>query len=371
MKKNLFFALAALVTLASCNKQGVEVTVPQDDDTTPVAMGFTTLNTTVDVKTKAIITEETLPTGSDVYVYGKVKNVYSNAGSLTAGTFDLVGTDKAGAAAKANGNAIELTETKYYADNVSYDFYAYYLGGATAGTIEEEGIIPVTIDGTQDIMAAYAQSTDDKATGELAGRADLLYSTWSARREITPNLNFNHLLSAITLQVAKGEGVEDAITVKSIEVTAPTTGTVNVIVPTDVAVDANNPTAQNAVAGAEDGTFVVPNANYTYTEAALTGTATKIGSLLLFPNETEYPVTIKYTQGDSAEEKTSSVIVTAKVTGNDDVTSFLPGVHYTVDIKIYGQSQIEFTTSITSWSEITLDTVDPDALPEAPVTPAP
>ena len=130
----------------------------------------------------------------------------------------------------ASGIASELDEHgvaqyKYYpTTKTAFDFWGYRLddandttatdqdGSATAAAIKNNKFVPYTsgdslligfkIDGTQDIMAGKAVPTEDEII--KCGGKDNIYSAFAARRDVQPNIKFEHLLSRLNFQVLDG-----------------------------------------------------------------------------------------------------------------------------------------------------------------------
>lgn len=156
----------------------------------------------------------------------------------------------AGAEGDDSFTAVEVTGTtddggittavKYFPQDGSFDFWAYRLDGAEGeNEPAEDGdklTVDFTIDGSQDIMVSKATpnavQNADGTWGSKNVSDERVFSAYSVRREVTPKLSFNHLLTRLVFKVkASGqlsgtEGKEnpDAIKVTAIKVKSLATG---------------------------------------------------------------------------------------------------------------------------------------------------
>ena len=108
------------------------------------------------------------------------------------------------------GNDTVIVETqKFYPMQGNYDFFAYHVDDAAVGVdvVETADVftLPVTIDGSQDLMVAKAELTADQINILSAEKANDYYSAFSARKGINPHFTFKHLLTRFTFEV-KAEG---------------------------------------------------------------------------------------------------------------------------------------------------------------------
>lgn len=116
----------------------------------------------------------------------------------------------------------------YYNSNDLYDFYGVHVDNAVPVPVEEPQVttlddlmkiktgtdltngfaVDVVLDGTQDLMVAKTDKTQDITDASnpdvTEGDVNKLYSAWSARRKVTPNLKFDHLLTRLRFQVICG-----------------------------------------------------------------------------------------------------------------------------------------------------------------------
>lgn len=312
-----------------------------------------------------------------------------------------------------SGIATELDEHgvaqyKYYpTTKTAFDFWGYRLddandttatdqdGSATAAAIKNNKFVPYTsgdslligfkIDGTQDIMAGKAVPTDEEIT--KCGGADNIYSAFAARRDVQPNIKFEHLLSRLNFQVLDGKKTETTDPDKAVQVTGITvkskaTGKL-VIAYKDKAAFENvsdqlivdkyeDPEAEAAlytdlkVMQRTDGAPLTQNleALEPVTPAWNNGMAmaTQVGEALLAIPADKYEITINLKQkvqvkgnkvtpqeGDF-EEKEYTYEADLKNTANPN-KGFEPGYSYNVTITVYGLSEIQITTTLIPWKD--------------------
>ena len=314
----------------------------------------------------------------------------------------------------ASGIATELDEHgvaqyKYYpTTKTAFDFWGYRLddandttatdqdGSATAAAIKNNKFVPYTsgdslligfkIDGTQDIMAGKAVPTEDEII--KCGGKDNIYSAFAARRDVQPNIKFEHLLSRLNFQVLDGKKTETtdldkAVKVTGITVKSKATGKLviayqgaettfenvsdQLIVDKDA--DSEKDTAllkelkvKQRAEGApltqnlEDLTPVTPKWNNGM------AMATQVGEALLAIPADKYKITINLKQkvqvkGDKGtpqegdfEEKEYTYEADLKNTVNPE-KGFEPGYSYNVTITVYGLSEIQITTTLIPWKD--------------------
>lgn len=345
-------------------------------------------------------------------------NVYM----LNKGTLDVAmfGTDPiyentvlTTPADNASGIATELVggvpQYKYYpTTKTAFDFWGYRLddadvtaeedrdGSATAAAIKSGKFFPYTsgdslligfqIDGTQDIMAGKAVPTEEEMN--KCGGVDNIYSAFAARRDVQPNIKFEHLLSRLNFQVLAGaESTTDANTgvkVTGITVKSKATGKLVIAYQGEAAfenvsdqliVDKDDDAEKDAALLKE-----LKVMQRESTTAALTNNlidlkpvtpnwnngmalATQVGEALLAIPANEYEITINLQQkvqvkGDKSSPvdpdyfKTKDYTYTAdlKNTVNPD-KGFEPGYSYNVTITVYGLSEIQITTTLIPWKD--------------------
>ena len=313
----------------------------------------------------------------------------------------------------ASGIATELVENvpqyKYYpTTKTAFDFWGYRLddadvtaagdqdGSATAAAIKSNKFVPYTsgdslligfkIDGTQDIMAGKAVPTEEEIT--KCGGEDNIYSAFAARRDVQPNIKFEHLLSRLNFQVLDGKKTETtdpdkAVKVTGITVKSKATGKLVIAYQGEATTFANvsdqlivdkyeDPEAEAAlytdlkVMQRTDGAPLTQNleALEPVTPAWNNGMAmaTQVGEALLAIPADKYEITINLKQkvqvkGDKLtpqegdfEGKEYTYEADLKNTVNPE-KGFEPGYSYNVTITVYGLSEIQITTTLTPWKD--------------------
>lgn len=312
----------------------------------------------------------------------------------------------------ASGIATELVggvaQYKYYpTTKTAFDFWGYRLddadvtaaedrdGSATAAAIKSNKFVPYTsgdslligfnIDGTQDIMAGKAVPTEEEIA--KCGSEDNIYSAFAARRDVQPNIKFEHLLSRLNFQVLAGaESTTDANTgvkVTGITVKSKATGKLVIAYKGEAAFE--NVSNQLIVDKYADEVkeaalykdLVVKQRGAT---AALTenlvdlepvtpkwnngmAMATQVGEALLAIPADKYEITINLkqkvqvkgdknhpTDPDDFQEKEYTYTADLKNTVNPE-KGFEPGYSYNVTITVYGLSEIQITTTLIPWKD--------------------
>lgn len=313
----------------------------------------------------------------------------------------------------ASGIASELDEHgvaqyKYYpTTKTAFDFWGYRLddadvtaagdqdGSATAAAIKSGKFVPYTsedslligfqIDGTQDIMAGKAVPTEEEMN--KCGGEENIYSAFAARRDVQPNIKFEHLLSRLNFQVLAGaESTTDANTgVKVTGITVKSKATGKLVIAYKGAAAFENVSDQ----------LIVDKYENPETEAALykdlvvkqrtdgapltdnlvdldpvtpkwnngMALATQVGEALLAIPADKYDITINLQQKvqvkgdknspvdpDDFQTKDYTYTAELKNTVNPD-KGFEPGYSYNVTITVYGLSEIKITTTLIPWKD--------------------
>lgn len=340
--------------------------------------------------------------GETVYVYGIVPALTEKDGQFAInGEAATAPAGTAGATVTSTlawSNTDPNTDTHFYYDgNNLYDFYGCHVDdAATAAMTIPTGTdlttagfsVPVTIDGTQDLMVAMPNKESDRTAGgvdqEQVTNTDYLYSAWSSRRGVKPNLVFKHVLTRLTFKakcgnaVAYDEGKEVYITsVKVVDAKnkgtltiIPTAGNQQVFTASDVAEDKadfslmQGPT--NPVASKELAPFE---------EVKITGNKdndfVQIGVPMMLVPGGEYFIVITTKQdadGDGKFEEDEQVLNPAPV--KISITDgFKAGYNYNVKLTVYGLEEIAVDATLTAWENGQDIEIDPDDI--NPPTPSP
>lgn len=315
----------------------------------------------------------------------------------------------------ASGIASELDDHgvahyKYYpTTKTAFDFWGYRLddadvttegdrdGSATAAAIKSNKFVPYTsgdslligfqIDGTQDIMAGKAVPTEEEIN--KCGGETNIYSAFAARKDVQPNIKFEHLLSRLNFQVLAGaESTTDANTgvkVTGITVKSKATGKLVIAYQGEATTFANvsDQLIVDKDADAEKDAALLKELNVKQRATSSTSLtdnlvdlepvtpkwnngmamATQVGEALLAIPADEYKITINLEQKvqvkgdkltpndpDDYQVKEYTYVADLKNTVNPD-KGFEPGYSYNVTITVYGLSEIQITTTLTPWKD--------------------
>lgn len=401
--------------------------VEEIDETTPQPMLFGTNVAVVKSPiTKGLGAIDTWSTSQTLYIYGlkrtaqnadtydwddiKIDNIGATApdGIGNTGRDNINVYDPANTRYKASADADDSTAKLptedgydantmtvpvpgyfYYDEGAYYDFYGYYVDDATGytnaappaliapnPTVADSKIVlsNLTIDGTQDIMLAENASAGAKME-DIMWRADQskavtiadLYSAKSARRDVVPNLHFEHQLSRFVFNVVKADNtvvseVEDLTIESHNKATLTIAGEGRGIAFTsDAPVD---------LKGKKNDAFtfgVKPDANASVPASAL------YADIMVEPGKNKYPFSVyisqpgtKYTSTDPYEvELEVDFGLTDPANAQSAPILAQAGKKYVVNVVVYGLEKILITVSLAEWDEVEFGWVDPDKKGEA------
>ena len=215
MNKTWIFAAMALALGTSCSKdKGIDI---DDSSRQEILLGT---GSTVSVSRASRgygavggTDEETNKwNGETVYVYG-INNTATGDAKFAINAQE----------AKAPSGAVTGTLTwvgnnvhYYYNGNDLYDFYAVHVNDAVSDAANALKIAPetdleetpltvdLTLNGTQDIMVAVPDKEKDIENNDKVTDTGKLYSAWSSRRDVKPNLVFTHLLTRLNFMAMCG-----------------------------------------------------------------------------------------------------------------------------------------------------------------------
>lgn len=287
----------------------------------------------------------------------------------------------------------DSSEPYYYQGTTIYDFFGYYVDDAAAtvtsesewtnvtpattaptpvviteesaasnGTTLTQGLyIPVMIDGSQDIMAATTDKATDGSTGAGASETvseELCYSAYSARRNVIPNLLFEHQLARFVFNIKAGAEDGNNVLVSGITLESPTRGYLRVTGNRGI-VPASQPAAtvlslmqKNADTG-----IMEPLKPASVTNDFVTGgtnAANQLGeSIMVFPGQDSYAMTYTVKMSEDGQEVTEDITLTPGMFKLEDtpVGSFEAGYTYTLTLIIYGLQDIEIKATVDQWKD--------------------
>lgn len=336
--------------------------------------------------------------GETVYVYGIVPALTGDARFAING--EQAKAPAADAVAVAATSTLEWVTPNthfYYDGNNLYDFYGCHVDDAAEATamkiptgtdLATNGFsVPVTIDGSQDLMVAVPDKESDRiATGVDSEVTDVnnLYSAWSSRRGVVPNLVFKHVLTRLTFQAKCGNATAyetgKEVYITSVQVKSVKNKGTLTIIPTDG-------NQQGFTASAVDTDVIdfslmkAPSAPdtskelETFEKVEIEGTKdddfAQIGVPMMLVPGTEYEIVISTEQdadGSGNIDANERGSITQKITVKDN--SFEAGKNYNVNITVYGLKEIEIKASLTAWEDGGDITIDPDEInPPTPDVP--
>ncbi len=399
MRKSFLWAsLAAVLTLAACQKEvQTETTEPEYDGPVAVELGVNPPSLTKAVATRSHGTVGGVEgstnnwNGEDLYIYSFVKGTtdFTDAEAI------FINNVKADAPTGADTGSLEILQTTnnedgdnelsepfYYFGETKYDFYGYYVDDATipeganepaVPTLADGGIsVPFVIDGGQDLMIAKTNINNDIVASGSAVNPDRVYSAYSARRGVRPNLVFEHVLTRFTFELVPGYSSVNDITITDLAVWSKAEGELNIV--GDEALTIAEDTEAVALhlkdAGDASGDALVDLApiTLTYDEDADAQTPVPVGtSLMVIPGETSYDLqlTMQFTDDSNQEIPVLDVdidINNVKLDGVavDPSKGFEAGKSYKITLVVYGPEQVEVLATLEEWKKGGDQEIDPD-----------
>lgn len=396
MKKIFMLAaMAATLMAVSCNRAQSPVTLNEEEDNSPVAVKFTTNAAAVRGVTKAAVDEFT---GYEaLFIYGLegewnqetgefepngnilIDNVPALSPELEATNPDEMQPEtlhKAGIEVWDPAYAPENVPFFYGSNGEVYNFYGYYVGDAfPAATPEPDAdlALPVTFDGTQDIMLATTVPAFDYEDRTADFNFFTVYSAKAARKDVHPNLIFRHQLSRFVfeLQFRPQDRIDEAqlITITGISLVSPSN---------QVVLDIDDQTAD--FEGGEETVFDLHNADgslypnpdsndVTETGKINTTDWTQAGeSIMVAPGEAIYHMimTYDYLYNNIPLENLPAFEwdINLPELLQDEEYVAEPGKKYIVKLVVYGPEEVKISVTLEDWDEIELPEIDPDAEPE-------
>lgn len=251
--------------------------------------------------------------------------------------------------ATAGATIVEAATQKYYPMQGQFDFFAYHVDDAAVGVdvVETADLftLPVTIDGSQDLMVAKAALTADQAALLPAEKADNYYSAFSARKEVNPHFTFQHLLTRLTFEVKAATAAEETVVIKGVEIT-------NANTTADMAIAYTAAPAELLANQATPATVYLKDDNGAAFAETNPSAAdfNRIGESLMLMPQAEYNMIIRMTQTVNGVERNVDypyVLKSEKLA----LTSFEAGKQYNVKFTVYGLSEIVLEFELTAWEE--------------------
>ena len=380
MKKQLIFILSAAL-LTACSSTEEEGQQGQETSAERISISAAA---SASLNTRATGTVGGVSTAS-----GSVKdNVWNgqtvNIFMFNRGTVSLALNPTTGAALFNNvafttpTNAQEGMATpqdgsiRYYPVQGVFDFWGCHLDDAATGEpVMGDSVvsIPISINGTQDLMLAKAVPSAEE-TSRL--EADSCYSARYAREGIQPMLTFQHQLTRLTFSIdGFSSDVCDSVkgvSIDSIKVVSPYKGRLIVAniagdgyADFDAETDSISLMERAEGAGANTAlqklTPIKPEWNFADTTSANprgSSIKTPVGEAMMLPPSKELVFIIFCSQMVQARHSLENELrkemwtyVTPAITTKTG--SFEKGKSYNINIKVYGLQQIKVNTTLEPW----------------------
>lgn len=401
MKKYFLLAAAAATVLAvSCNKEKEQPKVDptpgtEIEDNTPQPILFG--SNVADVKapiTKAAIEK----TGTDkgwsdsdlLFIYGFSVTSTGAPDFSKDPIIDNVGAKAPGQTAAADErtaftgdhDAIYVykdatnKEYFYYGEDV-YNFYGYYVGSAAADpqpTKTADAVtLDLTLDGTQDIMLGKTDKFADYIAANPTGLSlEKVYSEVSARKNVKPDLLFQHQLARFKFEAKYGGPVPaNAANIKidTIGINAHTKGVLTIVNTDEEKIGLDTLQTGNV----RDTLFLKDKAGTQISNVGITSSFAQVGeSIMVIPEgssteHAKYTMYVGVTQTDGTvthhELRPYTIDFDALVDkdGNPILNKYAEaGKMYVVRLVIYGFEKIEMTVSLEDWEYGGETEIDPD-----------
>lgn len=400
--KNLMLLAAGTLAMASCLRQNTWNPYTDDDDlnsNAPVPVKMRTNLPSSSVSTKAQGALDNWNGNQEIFVYAIAREGENAAASLDrpldfAGDGILINNVKA----YSNPHAVETPGDKqeielyyredttpmelfYYDEDRRYEFFGYYVDDAATSLDPETGTpkpvvgenaitLPVTIDGSQDLMLATAHKADDNLG--IGINENRMYSAYSARKGIHPNLQFDHQLARFDVRVQSGDfktkpEVSAKLTLTKVTVDSHYDGTLyiankdyNTNAPylkvdesTSKPLDIWRPNPEGVLSPLDE------THNFKLVEGegeSMTAPLLDAGTVMVMPGQQKYNIYIGMTQEEYSEgmvEYTSEIDFSHVIPteGLEPDTEAVAGHQYYVDVVVYGLQGIEVMVSMTKWQE--------------------
>ena len=401
-KRFAYLSLLLLAAMVSCRKEG-KVEITAETGTEAVRLGSSIMLNKV---TKTLGPLDDWNSDQQIYVYGIARSGKNENSSPTVLNFndDFFMDNVPISQVPVPGNHPEVphevtifkpgsTEPFYYKEDYRYEFFGYYVDNAvtpltedgrpnphkTASRIE----LPITIDGGQDILAAVTDKDDDNSAMLNINR---LYSGYTARKGVVPNLIFKHQLSRFNVYMKSGdrydathdENLAKLITLDKVLVNSNTDATLviaNKKTNDDSGISLGNgldettfgnPQWLNVIRG--DDCHQLSTADGLHPAEYWTKDSF-VGSVMVMPGKDKYPFQIVFVQDGFTEQETvireftldfadllpmdqdPKYVSDGSYTGTELDAVAQPGHQYDVNIVVYGLQKVVVTVSLTPWEK--------------------
>ena len=406
--KNLMLLAAGTLAMASCLRQNTWNPYTEGDELNgnepvPVQLRTNRPVSSVDVKGQGAL--DNWDGNQEVFIYGIARE-----GENAAATLDkpldftsegiLIDNVKAynnPTAEDQSGepNPIELyfneqsepKELFYYDEDRRYEFFGYYVDDAATSLNPETGYpspnegddaitLPVSIDGSQDLMLAYAHKDDDNHKYGI--NPNRMYSAYSARKGIRPNLQFAHQLARFDVRVQSGDyrpkdekakALAASLTLAKVTVDSHYDGTLYIANkdhntnPPYLKVDESTSKPLD-IWRPKDGVLCPLDETHNFKLVEGTGddmTAPQLyaGTVMVMPGQQKYTLYIGLLQegyeggasGEKVVKYTTEIDFShvVPILGLDADTEAVAGHKYNIDVMVYGLQGVNVLVSMAEW----------------------
>lgn len=378
MKQTFFAVLAIAALMVSCQKEnGNNNSLDNENDDRQLVVFGTNLKN--DLSTKASINNvlEWNNELDSIFVYG-INNNPDVTGDAKLFINNIPAKPEPNATPDTLKGKISLIDNSknparpfYYgtAEKDQYSFYAYYLGylqtPSPAPTYDSQNdsiyLDEVMVLGHNDIMIGATNKTADAILGNgTMINPKYVYSEYSARHGVVPNLVFSHQLSKFVFEVKYGSTFDanvNQMNLDSLSLDSQTEGTLVIagkqtgFIPSgdrsDVVLQmAESQIVDSLYARVGESLMIVPagadsiNLNVYFKETFFKDSTAKFSQNFVLPKVIK-PSDVKDASGNPA-------------------SAFEAGKQYLVRITVYGLEAVKVDIELRQWEEAGTVTVDPD-----------
>ena len=243
-----------------------------------------------------------------------------------------------------------------------YDFFAYYLDDAEvdASSVTRSGTsvsFPVEIDGSRDLMTAHAEFSREQVAGRGFSEDEILlleqysFSSWTARRNVNPVLQFKHHLTRLRFEIYPGLPGSNEVYVNEVRVKSKTSAqfTVASSDPSQMGLDFGiSSTRSDLFLCEQDGSPLKQDTYHTqyegdYSIPIFERQGVQVGGTILVAPDTSYEIALT-----NYEAKIEKVVHPLPFTISL-AEGFKPGHQYVVKMAIYEMMSVDITVDVEPW----------------------
>ena len=368
VNRPLLFSIAAVAIAASCQKPQDNLLEPDPlDDGTPVKvlLGTNVINATAKASGPL---DKFNSTTLSIFAIDKASRDWTQDDPFLLKNYSV--TTEANLTSTSTPTSIETD--KYYKDNVNYKFFGYYVDDLLHTddklTVSAHAVtLRVAITGYEDILLATTDEAEDyKAAQQTAQNnnqtfnTNRVYSAYSARRGVVPNLVFNHQLTRLDFIFKTGEAIDKntKVEVVGIAVGSVKNGLLTVAGDGQGLVPANeNEVDLPLKYPTETAPLAMPSAKGDNANFGDNG-----NSIMVYPKSDSYKLAIKIRQSKKVddtwtagpvEERTFAIALSG-------AAAFEAGKKYEVTVITYGMEPVIVGVKLSDWAVGENVTIDSD-----------